>query len=303
MTYVDRILFPTDGSDCAERARRHAAHLADHFDASLHVIHVEERDVELADVVEIRDADLLADLHGAVDDASGSLANPRVRERTVAHASAAGGILSYGVEHDVHLIVLGTHGHRGVRRLLLGSVAEEVVRKAPCPVVTVGRGAVSPADMGGGTMLVPVDFSEHQARLVAHAKVLAPVYNMSVALLHVVETVSIPEVYGVEAVRPDPAQLADRAEAALDEVLAPVREAGIEATALVRSGHPADQVLTAAEEMEAAFIAISTHGRTGLERMFLGSVAEKVIRRAPCPVCTVKSFGHSLVDGASAAAA
>lgn len=294
MIHIDRILFPTDGSECAEHARRHAVHLADHFDASLHVIHVEERDVELTDVVEISEADLLADLHDMIGDRS-PLAESRVQERTVAYPTAARGILTYGAEHDVDLVVLGTHGKRGVRRLMLGSVAEAVVRKASCPVVTVGRGAVAPEAMEGGTMLVPVDFSEHRARLLAHAREIAPVYGMDVTLLHVVEMKGIPDAYGLYTSLPDPGKLAKRTEKALAEDVESMQAAGVEVSVAVRSGHPADQILTAADETEAAFIAIATHGRAGLERMLMGSVAEKVVRQAPCPVCTVKSFGRSLV--------
>ncbi len=295
MISVDRILFPTDGSDCAEHARRHATHLADHFDATLHVIRVENRDVEPTDVVEIEEADLLSDLHGLIRGESFPLAESRIQEYAVAHPSAAGGILTYGVEHDVDLVVLGTHGHRGVRRLMLGSVAEEVVRKAPSPVVTVGRGAVAPEAMEGGTMLVPVDFSEHRARLLAHAREIASVYGMDVTVLHVVEVTGVPDAYGGYSSLPDAGKLGDRAQKVLDEEVESLRAEGIDVSIMAESGQPAERVLAVAEEREAAFVMIATHGRTGLERMLMGSVAEKVIRQAPCPVCTVKSFGQSLV--------
>lgn len=295
MIHVERILFPTDGSECAERARRHAMHLADHFDASLHVIQVEERDVELVDVVEITESDLLADLHGGMK-ASLVLDEPRIQEHTVAYPSVTGGILTYAVEHDADLVVIGTHGRRGVRRFVLGSVAEEVVRKAECPVVTVGRGAVSPQNLEGGTMLVPVDFSESRSRVLAHAREIAPVYGMDVQVLHVVEMEGVPEAYGVYESVPEAGKLAERAQEVLDDEVESLREAGIDVTVEARSGHPADEVLTAAEDIGATFITIATHGRTGLDRMLMGSVAEKVIRQAPCPVCTVKTFGASFVD-------
>lgn len=295
MIHIDRILFPTDGSECAEQARRHALHLADHFDATLHVIRVEEREAELADVVDVTEADVLADLHG-ISGAESSLAEAQIQERTVGYPSVAGGILTYAAEHDADLVVLGTHGRRGVRRLVLGSVAEEVVRKAPCPVVTVGRSDVAPDALDGGTMLVPVDFSEHRFRLLAHAQELAPVYGMDVRVMHVVEMKGVPDAYGVYDSPPDPGKPAERAQEVLDEEVDALRDAGVTVSIDVRAGHPADEVLTAAEDSEAAFIMIATHGRTGLERMLTGSVAEKVIRQAPCPVYTVKSFGRSLVD-------
>lgn len=295
MVYIDRILFPTDGSKCAEWARRHAMYLADHFDAVLHVVQVDERDVDPTDVIDVREADVLADLHDT-EAVSSVLAEARVRGRTVSYASAAGGILTYAVEHDSDLIVLGTHGHRGVRRLILGSVAEEVVRKAPCPVVTVGRGALAPDAMEGGEMLVPIDFSEHRSRLLAHAREIAPIYDMAVTLLHVVEVYGQPDAYGTYESAPDPRVPEDRAEQVLDEEAEALREKGLDVSIEAVGGHPAEQVLTVAEDREVAFIVIATHGRTGMDRMLMGSVAEKIIRQAPCPIYTVKSFGTSLVD-------
>lgn len=296
MIHIDRILFPTDGSECAEQARRHALHLADHFDATLHVVRVEEQSADLADVVEVTDADLLPDLHGTSAAELPHLAEARVRERTVAHSSVAGGILAYTVEHDMDLVVLGSHGRRGLRRLVLGSVAEAVVRRAPCPVVTVGRGTLAPDALNDGTMLVPVDFSGQRFRLLAHAQELAPVYGMDVRVVHVVEVEGVPDAYGTYDSPPDPGRPAERARAVLDNELDPLRDVGITVAVDVRTGHPADEVLTEAEDGRAAFIMIATHGRTGLERMLMGSVAEKVIRRAPCPVYTVNAFGPSRVD-------
>jgi len=302
MLSVDRILFPTDGSASAERAHSHAQYLADHFDATLHVITVDERDVERSDVIDIDESDVRADLHDLEAEAS-PLPVARVRERTVTHPAAAGGILNYAVQYDVDLIVIGTHGHRGVRRLLLGSVAEEVLRKAPCPVVTMGRGAVPPGAMEGGPLLVPVDFSEHRFRLLAYARELAPVYDLEVLLLHVVEMRSFSKVYGHSAPDPAPGHLADRARQVLNEEGDSLRDTGIDVRVEVRAGQPAAEVLDLADEIDTAYLLIATHGRTGLERMLMGSVAEKVIRQAPCPVFTVKSFGHSLVTNEEAVGA
>jgi nucleotide-binding universal stress UspA family protein len=294
MIHLNRLLFPTDGSDCAEQARHHAFYLADRFAAALHAIHVEEREAELSDVIDIREADVLADLHAPMD-GDARVAEPRVQEHRVVHASAVDGILSYAAEHDANLIVMGTHGRSGLRRLVLGSVAEEVVRRAPVPVLTVGRGAKPPEAMDAGHLLVPVDFSERQDRLVAHARELALAYGMTLTLLHVVDVESLPEVYGVYADPPEPGELADRTAEALEERAADLRARGVDVTVEVRNGHPAEETLDAADELDVDLLAIATHGRSGVERILLGSVAEKVIRRAPCPVFTVKSFGQSLV--------
>jgi nucleotide-binding universal stress UspA family protein len=293
MIHLDRVLFPTDGSECAEQARHHAFYLADRFEAALHVIHVEEREPELSDVIDVCEADVLADLHAPMGDTV--VAESRVRERTVAHPSVVDGILSYAAEHDTTLTVLGTHGRSGIRRLVLGSVAEEVVRRASHPIMTVGRGATPPKEMEGGHLLVPIDFSDQQPRLLAHARELARAYGMTLTLLHVVEMESLPDVYGAYADPPEPGVLADRTETVLDERAQRLREHGVDVRVEVRDGYAAPETLDAAEKMDADLLAIATHGRSGIERMLMGSVAETVIRRAPCPVFVVKSFGQSLV--------
>lgn len=298
MMQLQRLLFPTDGSACAERARRYAMAVADRFDAELHVIHVDERDAELPDVIDIDEDDLLDQLHLPVDEPT-PVAASRIRERRVVHRSAAGGILSYAAEHDTALTVMGTHGRRGVQRLLLGSVTEAVVRRAPDPVMTVGKEAGLPDDIAGGRLLVPVDFSEHQSRLLSHAREWARAYDLSLTLLHVVALDDQPAPSPPRLSAPDPDALRTRTTEALEEAAAPLRDADLTVDVAVHSGHPADQILNAAADA-ADLLAIATHGRTGLERVLMGSVAEAVIRQAPCPVFTVKSFGHSLVHEADA---
>lgn len=295
MMHLHRILFPTDGSVCAERARRHALHLAHRFDASVHVIQVEERDADLSDVIEVREADVLGDLDIPTNGLD-AVAAPRIQERRVIHPSAADGILSYAVEHDAHLIVLGTHGRRGVQRMILGSVAETVVRRAPCPVFTVGRNARRPTSVEGDNLLVPVDFSDHQPLLLAHARELALAYGLTLTLLHVVRVPARPKAYGSSRSRPSPEELRNRSENALTEEAAALQHDGVDARVEVRSGHPVEEIIDVADDLDAALLAIATHGRAGVQRMLMGSVAETVIRRAPCPVFTVKSFGRSLVS-------
>lgn len=296
MIHLERVLFPTDGSECAEDARRYAFHLADHVDASVHVIHVEERKVELADVIDVREADILAELHAPYPEEESPMAEPRVQERTVVHPSAAEGILTYTAEHDTNLIVLGTHGRRGIRRFMLGSVAEEVLRRASCPVMTVGRGAKPPEAMEGGHMLVPLGFSEYQDGLLAHAREIARIYGMKVTLLHVVEMWGLPDVYGIGSKVPAPNKIAERTEGVLEKEAGELREQGMEVKVEVRSGHAAKEILDTAADLDVDFLTIATHGRTGMERVLMGSVAENVIRQAPCPVFAVKPVGVSLVQ-------
>jgi nucleotide-binding universal stress UspA family protein len=300
MLHLPRILFATDGSDCAERARQYAMQLADHVDATLHVVHVEERSADLSDVIEVEETDVLADLH-SLDVAAAAVSAPRVQERQTVHPSAAEGLLTYATEHDIRLLVLGTHGRRGLQRLVLGSVAEEVVRRSEAPVLTVGRGA-SASEPTGGRLLVPVDFSAHQDPLLAHARDWALAFDLSLTLVHVVEGNGIPDVYGLHSNAPTPNVLADRAREALAETAEELRGHGLEVEAEIRTGHAAPNILDAADALDADLLAVATHGRSGVDRMLMGSVAEAVLRRAPCPVLTVKPLGQSLVDDRSSSA-
>ncbi len=142
---LKKILMPTDFSACANAALAHAVDLAEQFDAELHLLHV---------VVLHQDDPHspghsfpgLEELHQRMEEAASSEMKRSVDERRAAglkiveaqtrHIAAAPAILDYAAREDVDLIVLGTHGRRGLRRFLLGSVTEEVVRSASCPVLT-----------------------------------------------------------------------------------------------------------------------------------------------------------------------
>ncbi|WP_178915990.1 universal stress protein [Natronomonas gomsonensis] len=139
----DRILFPTDGSDGANAALDHAIDHAVRYDAELHVLYVVEENLP---VLEAGQAELLNALEAegerAIDDARARAKAEGVDSirGTVAGGSPYRGILEYVDDYDIDLVVMGTHGRRGVDRFLLGSVAEKVVRSADAPVLTVRAG-------------------------------------------------------------------------------------------------------------------------------------------------------------------
>ena len=141
---ISRILFPTDFSESAKEAQQYATELADRFGAELHLLHV------IAPFMPYVDAASPwvmpeSDMHFLVEAADNRLANEldsrwsgthRMRHTTVI-GFAVDEILKYSTENKIDLIVVGTHGHSGLSRLLIGSVAEKLVRTASCPVLTV----------------------------------------------------------------------------------------------------------------------------------------------------------------------
>ncbi|MCC7424009.1 MAG: universal stress protein [Planctomycetaceae bacterium] len=144
MIQLQRILLPTDFSEFAASATRYACAFAEKFEAELHLLHVLETHViatpDLAmgmafpSYVEESRAAATKKLQEALDP---SWAAQRKIHRTLGEGSPLVTIVRYAREHDIDLIVLGTHGRTGLSHVLMGSVAENVVRKAPCPVLTV----------------------------------------------------------------------------------------------------------------------------------------------------------------------
>ena len=142
-------------------------------------------------------------------------------------------------------------------------------------------------------ILVPVDFSAHSAEAQLFAVDLARRYEASVDLLHVFQTMTyaLPEGYvtpGAEEV----AKIMQHFQVQLDAVKQLAIDAGAPAvTATLQQGGVASEILRFAQERDCGLIVMGTHGRTGMKHMLLGSVAEHIVRVAPCPVLTVRVAG------------
>lgn len=300
MLQVDSILFPTDGSAGAGFAHAHAVFLAHQFDAELHILHVVEAQMsnldDLAQLVEIREQDILEQLHIPASSDTGAPSDAHIHRATRTDDSAAGGVLAYAAEQDIDLIVMGTHGRRGVDRLLMGSVAEEVVRLSACPTLTVCCRNQPEPDRDINQILVPMGLSDHTDALFAHALAIGATYDAQLRLVHVIEKAVFPPVYGIEEASSYDEAVERRVRRALATYANAADEQGVEAAVAVLHGHPAEAILNILDDGSIDLVTIATHGRTGIKRLLMGSVAEKVIRMAPCPVFTVKSFGKSLVS-------
>jgi nucleotide-binding universal stress UspA family protein len=141
------------------------------------------------------------------------------------------------------------------------------------------------------SILVPVDFSPHSDRAVSYATGLATQLGASIELLHVVEDPFLAGAWNPEIYIPDVTQiltaLSDDAESRLAITKAGIRAQGIKASSIVRQGAPASTIVEHAGAGHFDVIVMGTHGRTGLAHALLGSVAERVLRHASCPVLTV----------------
>ena len=305
MLAVRKILFPTDFSRCSEKAMNHALLFAKSFGAELHFLHaVVLRQGPLTDTQEDfpGEEELLRHMFEVSGSELGKLtagdetAEITVREETRRGYSAGAVILDYADEIDADMIVMGTHGYRGPMRFFLGSVAEEVVRHAKCPVLTLGK-QEEPADLHAWTkILAPVDFSEHSERAVRTAKELAARYGASVELLHVIQSQPLPTIYGPAAIGEGVLErLRTQSLTEMEHLSARAGGPEVEIENTVTYGYPSARINEFAEQNGCDLIVLPTHGLTAIERFLLGSTTEKVVRGAHVPVLTVKSFGKDLV--------
>ncbi len=202
------------------------------------------------------------------------------------------------VDLSTDLLVMGTHGWGGMDRILLGSTAERVVRGAPCPVMTVRwkhRMEENRVGMEKGPppplsqFLVAVDFSDSSLEALGYSFQLAQRCKAKIRLLHVTE----PKEYSLDLSLSHHSYYQKRcseAETRLKEFVHVIEEEGLEADFRLLEGFPSDLILEEAENGFGELIVMGTHGRKGFSRLVNGSVAEAVLRHAPCPVLTMK--GH-----------
>jgi len=281
-----KILFPTDGSKDAELAATTAVALTKLTGSELHVVTVAEeypsydayrplaeRSRHLARKVLDGQVRKVENLDGAV--AQSHLAMGRAGEEVVELAE----------EIEAGLVVMGSRGHGRMRRALMGSVSDSVVRHAHCPVMVVRwKPVVFPA-----RILLATDGSK-EAELAA--SITADLSKHTGSELHVV-TVALenPSVYAYYDVR-HPAeveQLRQEAREILDQQVARVLEAGgSEAKPHVSMGVPGEEIVFMAEELGADLVVLGSRGLGGIRRALMGSVSDSVVRNAHCTVLVVR---------------
>lgn len=297
---IGRLLFATDFSDCAARAEDYAVLLATACGAGLDILHVLEFQTGMDPEYPVNQLyleQLRKEATGQLDDAVTRISRKALK--VVAHqvlGIPSQCITDLAKETDADLVVLGTRGRTGLEHILLGSTAERVVAGAPCPVLTVrpqGKPPTAARSAGAAPpvvrrILAPVDFSDCSLEALEYAVQVAIQLNAALTIFHVIEPVS----YSLDFTLSHAGEARatrDRLESRLAELAAPLKRNGLETDFFLRGGLPADSILD--QEREGAYdvIVMGTHGRRGVSHLVSGSVAEAVLRRATCPVLSVKS--------------
>jgi nucleotide-binding universal stress UspA family protein len=298
---MPKILVPLDGSAFAERAVETARAIAARQGAAIEFVSVHEPELPPSRIggAPVRDprlnADIRASLLGyitrieAAERARSALAiTAAFREGPVAEE-----IVAQITEGEASLVVMTTHGRGGVERLWLGSVADRVIRSATVPVLLVRPTETAAASLD--PVVVAVEGSDQDDRIVASLIETVDIARARITLAHVVLPTPVAEVME-PAVLPPPDELAgvpapelsDRVHAAgryLEWMAGPLRAGGaVVDTRVQRVGSAPRAILDIAREVGANLVVVGTAARTPLRRLFMGSVADKVVRSAHCNV-------------------
>jgi nucleotide-binding universal stress UspA family protein len=211
--------------------------------------------------------------------------NVRVEHR-LADGEAAIEILEVADDIQAGLIVMGTHGRSGLSRQLLGSVTERTLRDATCPVLAVNKNTL-PAKIQ--TILFPTDLSDSSESALGVAFSLARDYRARLIVLHVASFGQAVPYSEFERMLKESSAYRRQ----LEDKLRHCQKPECNAEFRVEEGDPAEQIVRAAKQARSDLIVMGSHGRTGLRRLLMGSVAEKTLRSASCPVLLV---GHRTVE-------
>jgi nucleotide-binding universal stress UspA family protein len=293
------ILVTTDLSSAAEPALIAAASLARDLSARLTLLHVLNAG-SLAGASPVREevqrlkTEWREEVAPQLEILAKRLLDGVPHELAIVEAAAvASGICTFASEHGVDLLVIATHGRTGIRRWMLGSVAEAVLRKAPCEVLAVRSEVQGNPLETLHRILVPTDFSECSGVALDRAVETARCHSAEIHLLHSYE-LAVPLALGAAAGQPlgldeEAERLRSHAQRLLQSLKGKVEAQGVPVRTYLSPDGPVQAIVDAAKELRADLIVMGTHGRSGFRRLLVGSVVDPVVRMAPCAVLTVRT--------------
>lgn len=286
---LKNILYATDFSAAAEVAALYAAELAKHYGAKLHALHVRPVIVDpMSSPENWRLIEKAAEMEAErerrklLDKFAGIETNILIGEGDFWPA-----LRGAVQENDIDLIIVGTRGRSGIRKFLLGSVAEEVVRNATCPVLTVGPYSPSAPKAGGeiNKILFATDFSPESSAAVPYAISLAQEFQAHLTLLHVITKPKTGDLV-------HPSELAASSLHLLRKLVPWEAELWCAPEYIVEQGAAAERILEVAARQENDLIVLGVRkpaGLTGAATHLPTATAHKVVSRAYCPVLTVRA--------------
>ncbi len=311
MLPLQTVLCAFDFSDTSRSALVDAADLAERSHAALHLIHV-------VPLFRARKAHAGSDPEVAFRERTRSFVNDTLAAENafdvvspVVHEvhgeTPADGVLHYAASIGADLVVVGTHSRGAVERILAGSVAAELLRRSPVPVLIVPERVGETMAGPDGPVVVGVDFSAHAAHALALARAMAQEYAAPLGVAHVrdplPDTVLAPPDLRRTGATPSGVRSWETAHEGLEALLTPDERGSDHVALYAPPGRPAAELVEIARREGAGLLVVGTHGRQGWDRLRLGSVAEATVRGAPCPVLVVPIPRTALADETPAAEA
>ncbi len=276
---VERILVTTDGSAESEYA----------FAAMMPIVRVDAPDVAVLQVVEDDGGSLTPS--DRVAKACSTLKSSGVKVHLeIRNGEAAREIVALARSAD--LLVMSTHGRGGWKRLTLGSVTESVLREVDVPMLITRPGITV---RHWGRLIVALDGSPRAERILEDVIPLARRLHAPVDLIRTmmppITSSGLGDIGGVE-IRENPIPY-------LEGMREWLGIQGVDASVAALEGRAGAEILRYAERQESSLLCMTTHGRSGLPKVILGSIADEVIRHAPCPVLVRRSVSFSPADTAA----
>ena len=308
---IRRILIPHDFSISAAQVLDYGVELALTTGAHLHFLHVEIfhqpsllGDAEDEEKAERLREKLLDDLYESLESQGAGIEDLRdVTYAVEQDYAVAPAIDRYSLEHDIDLIMMGTHGRRAMARALegggspekwgpfrLGSVAEAVVRTAPCSVFTI-REQVQPRRFSQflRRITVPLAFNEKAVSALQFARDLAVQFGAVIEVVHVVETFETPRYIEKEHMLVyDTHQVEKERKQQMRALFRQTEGPRVDVRYTVLHGHPEHEILKRVEQRGSDLIVLAPNIVAGRWEEGIGSTVERIVRMAPCPVVTVK---------------
>jgi len=287
MSSIKKIMIPLDGSPLSEMPLMPAAKLAKATGAKLMLLRVQEPSAPMDDeALKGRVFQFKEDtVHKYLDEvAQKEMLFGVELEVLVANGPVAETIVDNAAEYDIDLIVMSSHGRSGIGRWVFGSIAEKVLRQAPCATI-IQQSKANVSMFTNKRILVTLDGSALAERILELVRDIAQATGSELILLRVTGMIQL----AIDSVDPlvmkqdlDKLEERERIEAKeyLERVQQKLSASGLTVKVEVISGHVAETILTYAAENNVDLIAMSSHGRSGVGRWFYGSVAEKVLRGA-----------------------
>jgi nucleotide-binding universal stress UspA family protein len=300
------ILVPLDGSSFGEHALPLAAGLARRAGAVLHIAHVHQvippATVAGVAVMDTLDLHLRQDEQAYLADVARRLheKGPLQTNFALLEGEVAAALKAQAARVEADLVVMSTHGRGAMGRFWLGSVADDLVHDLPRPVLLVRPGegqADLKRDPDLRTILLPLDGTQLAERIITPAVELGKLFESAFVLVRIVRPVLRPSYLpeggtlqglahsAVEEIQVAQKRLEEEAQGYLDDVADAFRKQHVRvSTRVLVDDEPAAAILREAQHRNAGLIAMETHGRRGLARLFSGSMADKIVRAGTVPV-------------------